>query len=99
MLWIIFCIDKPGMQQLRNQHLDAHRAYLGANGHRLFFTGPQLSDDGATQIGSVFILKAASREEAQAFVEGEDLYRVGVFETVTIRRVRRGRLNVQLADG
>ena len=99
MLWIIFCVDKPGTEALRNRYLDAHRAYLGANVHRLFFSGPHLSDDGITQIGSVFILKAESREEAQAFLEGEDLYRVGVFETVTIRRVRRGRLNVDLADG
>ncbi|HYF21441.1 MAG TPA: YciI family protein [Ramlibacter sp.] len=99
MLWIVFCVDKPGTEALRNQHLEGHRAYLGANAHRLFFTGPHLSDDGATQIGSLFILKAGSRAEAQAFLEGEDLYRVGVFESVTIRRVRRGRLNAELADG
>lgn len=99
MLWIIFCVDRPGTEALRNQYLEAHRAYLGANVDRLFFSGPHLSDDGATQIGSVFILKAEIREDAQAFLEGEDLYRAGVFETVTIRRVRRGRLNVDLADG
>ncbi len=98
MLWIIFCIDKPGMRRLRNLYLEAHRAYLGANVHRLFFSGPHLSDDGASQIGSVFILKAESRDEAQAFLEGEDLYRAGVFDTVTIRRVRRGRFNAELAD-
>ncbi|CAN7347991.1 YciI family protein [Variovorax sp. LjRoot178] len=99
MLWIIFCVDKPGTELLRNQHLGSHRAYLGANVHRLFFSGPHLSDDGGAQIGSVFILKAESREEVQAFLDGEDLYRVGVFDTVTIRRLRRGRLNVDLADG
>jgi uncharacterized protein YciI len=99
MLWIIFCVDKPGMESLRTRHLEAHRAYLGRNLHRLFFSGPQLSDDGTAQVGSVFILTADSRDEAQHFVEAEDLYRAGVFDTVTIRRVRRGRLNVDLADG
>lgn len=99
MLWIIFCIDKHGVEALRSQHLDAHRAYLERNLDRLFFSGPHLTDDGAAQVGSVFLLKADSREEAKAFLEDEDLFRAGVFETVTIRRVRRGRLNVELADG
>lgn len=98
MLWVIICVDKPGSEALRNEHLDAHRQYLAAHSHRLFFTGPQLSDDGARQIGSVFIVKADSRDEAQRFVEGEDLFRAGVFDSVTIRRIRRGRLNPELAE-
>jgi uncharacterized protein len=99
MLWIIFCVDKDGAGALRDQYLDAHRDYLGRNAERLFFSGPHLSDDGTRQIGSVFIVKAGSRHDAQAFLEAEDLYQAGVFEFVTIRRIRRGRLNVELADG
>jgi uncharacterized protein len=99
MLWIIFCVDKPGSAAIRDEHLGAHRAYLARNAERLFFSGPHLSDDGTSQVGSVFIVKGESREEAEAFLHGEDLYRAGVFESVTIRRVRRGRLNVELADG
>ena len=99
MLWILFCVDKPDSGALRQQHLDTHRAYLGDNAHRLFFTGPQMTDDGDRQVGSVFILKADSRALAQVFLEGEALYRAGVFESVTISRIRRGRLNVELSDG
>jgi uncharacterized protein YciI len=98
MLWIIICVDKPGAAALRTEHLAAHRFYLASMSHRLFFSGPQMSDDGATQIGSVFMVHAASREDAQKFVEGEDLYRAGVFATVDIRRIRCGRLNPELAD-
>ena len=98
MLWVIICTDKPGTADLRNAHLDAHRKYLKGLEHRIFFSGPQMTDDGSQQIGSVFMVKADSREDALKFIEAEDLYRVGVFESVIVRRIRRGRLNVGLAE-
>ena len=98
MLWIITCTDKPGAAPMREQHLDSHRKYLASQADRLFFSGPQMTDDGAQQIGSVFMVKADSREDALRFIEGEDLYRAGVFESVVIRRIRRGRLNPELAE-
>ena len=48
MLWIINCLDKPGSAPLRERHLAAHRRYLDGWNDRLFFSGPQQTDDGAT---------------------------------------------------
>jgi uncharacterized protein YciI len=98
MLWIIICIDKPGSDALRNEHLEAHREYLASMADRIFFSGPQMKDDGSAQIGSVFMVRAESRDDAMKFIEGEDLYRNGVFESVVVRRIRRGRLNPELAE-
>jgi len=98
MLWMIDCTDKPGEQALRARHLPAHRQYLERCAERIFFSGPKLDDTGQTMIGSVFIITASSRQEAQRFVDAETLYRAGVFARVTITRIRKGRLLPSLAD-
>jgi hypothetical protein len=62
------------------------------------FTGPLQSDDASQNIGSVWIVAANSRSEAQAFGDGEAFYRAGVFESVSVRRVRKGHFHPELAD-
>jgi uncharacterized protein YciI len=98
MLWVIICVDKPNSAAKRAEHLLAHRKYLDNPLHQIFFSGPQESDDGSAVVGSLFIIKAPSRTEAQAFVDGETFYRAGVFESVTIRRMRKGRFQPELAN-
>ena len=99
MLWAIYGIDKPNTKPLRAEHQKAHSAYLKETDPILFFTGPLLSDDGENMIGSLWIVKADSREEAVAFMEGEAFYRAGVFESMTVKRVRKGHFHPELAAG
>ncbi len=47
--------------------------------------GPLVDDSRSTRIGSVLVLKAASREEAQAIMDAEPYNANGVFESVVIR--------------
>jgi uncharacterized protein YciI len=97
MLWAIYCIDKPNSGALRAEHQQRHSAYLKAK-DAVFFTGPLQSDDASQNIGSLWIVAANSRSEAQAFVDGEAFYRAGVFESVSVRRVRKGHFRPELAD-
>ena len=98
MLWAIYCVDKPNSAPLRAEHQARHSAYLKEKDPVIFFTGPLQSDDAGANIGSLWIIAANSRSEAQAFVDGEAFYRAGVFESVSVRRVRKGHFHPQLAD-
>ena len=98
MLWAIYCIDKPNSAALRTEHHPRHSAYLKEKDPIIFFTGPLQSDDAGQNIGSLWIIAANSRGEAQAFVDGEAFYRAGVFESVSVRRVRKGHFHPELAD-
>jgi uncharacterized protein len=98
MLWAIYCIDKPNSAPLRSEHHERHSAYLRSKGAVIFFTGPLQSDDASENIGSLWIVTGASRADAQAFVDGEPFKRAGVFESVSIRRVRKGHFHPELAE-
>lgn len=98
MLWAVYCIDKPNTAATRDQYLQVHRDYLDTAMSYLFFSGPLQTDDAGASLGSLFILNAQSRDEAQRFVDGEPFNKVGVFEKVTIHRMRKGRFNAHIAD-
>lgn len=98
MLWVISCIDKPNSAALRDALLPPHRQYLDGWIDKIFFSGPQQSDDGERFIGSFFILNVPSRAEAQRFIEGETFHAAGLFESVTIHRLKAGRFQPQLVD-
>lgn len=98
MLWMINCRDKPGHADLREQHLPEHRRYLEGCAAQIFFSGPHLDDAGQRMVGSLFIITAPSREEAERFIHQETLYQHGVFADVAITRLRKGRLMPELAD-
>jgi len=89
MLWVLHLIDKPGSKELRAKHQEAHTAYLKKLDPKCFSTGPLQSDDGSELIGSLWIISADSRAEAQAFMENEPFFRAGTFQSHSITRWRR----------
>ena len=99
MLWIISCADKPNTAAIREQHLQPHRDYLQSQKGILVLAGATQSDDGATAIGSLFVVNVGSRAEAQAFVDADPFMKAGMFTKVTITRMRKGQWNPQAAEG
>lgn len=97
MLWAIYLIDKPNSAAIRAEHQKAHSAYLKIVDPVCFFTGPLQSDDATQIVGSLWIISANTRAEAQAFVDGEPFNRAGVFESARIARVRKGHFHPELA--
>lgn len=98
MLWAIYCIDKANTAATRDEYLKVHRSFLDTKERDIMFSGPLQSDDAAVNVGSLFILNVATRNEAQAFIDAEPFNNAGVFKTVSIHRMRKGRFNPQLAD-
>ncbi len=86
MLYMIYCRDGAGQDQRRHDNHADHRAYLAEAGAGLIIAGPLLSDDGSRMIGSLFLLEAASRAEAEAFNAGDPFRVRGIWESVAIER-------------
>ena len=99
MLWIIACTDQPNTAPIREKHLQPHRDYLQSQKGILVLAGATQSDDGASAIGSLFVVNVDSRAKAKAFSDGDPFTQNGVFSSVTITRMRKGQWNPQAAEG
>ena len=99
MLWAIVCTDKPNTAAIREKVLQPHRDYLGSQKGILVLAGATQSDDGATAIGSLFVVNVDSRAKAKAFSDGDPFTQNGVFANITITRMRKGQWNPGAADG
>lgn len=85
MLFVIHCIDKPGMEAARAAAIDGHVAYLATRPIKVVMSGPLTSDDGARVVGSFFIVDAADRAAVEGFQAADPLYRAGIWATVDVR--------------
>ena len=98
MLFAIYCIDKPDTAAAREKHLKEHREYLDKYVDKIFFSGPLQTDDASASIGSLFVVNVKDKAEAQAYIENETFYQNGIFDKVTITRMRKGRFRADLVD-
>ncbi len=99
MLYSVYCLDGENTHDLRAQHLVAHRAYLDEWKEKIFFSGPLQSDDAQTAFGSLFVLNVENRTEAERYIYNEVFYKAGIFASVKIFRMRKGRYNPALLEG
>ena len=93
MLYIIYQEDRPGAAAVRAENKAAHFAYLDQYKEKLVLGGALLADDGVQRLGSCLIINVPTREDAEAFSRDEPFRRAGLFESVKIRRMRRGQWN------
>ncbi|WP_439370260.1 YciI family protein [Bradyrhizobium sp. PMVTL-01] len=87
MLFAIHALDRTGALQTRLANYEAHKAFLSDTsrfGIKIVMSGPLVSDDGATMIGSLFLVEAPTRAEVQAFNRADPFAAAGIWETVTI---------------
>ena len=85
MLFFIYRIDKPGAVELRAANRPAHLEYAKSLGSRLRLAGPTLDEAGETMNGSVFILEAADRADAEAITAEDPYEKADLFESKIIR--------------
>jgi uncharacterized protein YciI len=79
---------RAGMSAARDRLIDAHRAFMAAQGYRerLIVAGPLLADDGAAWAGSALAIELPSRAAAEAMAAGDPLVQAGLYERVEIHR-------------
>jgi hypothetical protein len=85
MLFVIFCIDRPGSADARAATMPAHIDYLATNPIRNVMSGPLTSDDGKSVIGSLYLVEASSRAEVEEFQKNDPLVAADIWETMEVR--------------
>ena len=85
MLFAIFCLDKPGVEEKRREVMPAHVAYLATKPVKIVISGPLTSDDGARTVGSLFVVEARDRAAIEAFQQKDPLVEAGIWASVEVR--------------
>lgn len=90
MLYMIYGIDRAGGDEVRQAARAEHFQYLDENEHIMVLGGATLADQDDTRTGSVLIVNVPDRAAADRFAENEPFRKAGLFESVTVTRMRRG---------
>jgi uncharacterized protein len=94
-LYCIHAFDKSGASTVRAEAYAAHRAHLAeaaGTGVTIHASGPLVAEDGATAIGSLFVVEAADQAAAARFNADDPFAKAGLWAKVEISRfnLRRG---------
>jgi uncharacterized protein len=92
MLYALLCTDKPNSAELRAKLRPDHLAYLDQLGATCKFAGPFLND-AEQPIGSLVMIEAATRAEAEAMAAADPYKVQGLFGSVEIKAWRWVRNN------
>ena len=87
MLFAIHALDRAGATPTRLSNYEAHKAFLsdtGRFGIKIVMSGPLVSDDGQTMIGSLFLVEAPGRAEVEQFHHADPFFAAGIWEKVSI---------------
>jgi uncharacterized protein YciI len=87
MFFVLHAFDKAGALDTRQANYEAHKGFLAdTSAHRvcIIMSGPLVSDDGKTMIGSLMIVEAADRAAMEAFHRADPFYAAGIWEEVSI---------------
>lgn len=88
MEFFVYCRDRPGVDDLRDELVEAHWAYMDDFADQLIARGPTLTDDRETATGSVHIVDLPDAGAARAFAYEEPNFKAGVYDQVDVRRWR-----------
>jgi uncharacterized protein YciI len=89
MLFVVFCLDKPGKEKIRLQYYDAHKEYLATAPHQTIMSGPLTTDDDQGMIGSFFLVEAMDRAPLEQFVANDPFNKAEIWGQVEIRAFRK----------
>jgi len=84
MHFIVHCLDHEDALQRRLVNYEAHREYLANAKVQSVISGPLVSDDGQTMIGSCFLFEADSKEDVVNFNRNDPFTAAGVWRQVSI---------------
>ena len=85
MLFIIYCVDKPGAAELRAANMQAHRDYLATKPIKVLLSGPLTTDDGQGVVGSFFMVDAADRAQVERFQRNDPMFKSGIWASIEVR--------------
>ena len=83
MLYAVHYLDRADAGDIRQQHREAHIAYRKGLGDALQLAGPLLSEEGKP-VGSLVLLEAGSRPEADSIARSDPYAVAGLFDQVLV---------------
>jgi uncharacterized protein len=83
-LFVLHCLDAPGALERRMAARPAHLDYVRAQGSAVRLAGPLTSEDGATILGSLFVLEMDDRAAVDRFVAADPYTAAEVFAQVLV---------------
>ena len=89
MLYVAYCLDKPGHAAVRAENRPAHLEFLKKHSGQIVIAGPLLSDDGQQMAGSLFILEFDDRAAVDGFLKSDPYAKAGLFASVDVRPWRK----------
>ena len=93
MPYMIETFDRPGSLDVRRANRAEHLVYLDRIKARLLACGAKLNDDGSDAGGGLYVVDVETRAEAEALIQADPFYRIGLFERVEIWRWRKAYLD------
>lgn len=84
MRFVIFGIDRPGKLQDRMDNLQAHRDYVDNQPLKVVLSGPLMDDAGEKMVGSLYVIEADTREQAEQFYLNDPLHALDVWASVEV---------------
>jgi uncharacterized protein YciI len=94
MLFVVHALDKPDILPTRAKFYRAHRVHLDEAGEHnvdVVTAGTLVADDGATPVGSIFVIDASDRAAADAFVHSDPYHVNSVWGDVRIHAYNKKR--------
>ena len=83
--FVVEYFDRPGSGEVRAAHRQAHIDYRRALGPALVLAGPLFDDfDGAPAKGSLVILEAEGKAEAERIAHADPYAEAGVFQEIRV---------------
>lgn len=98
MLYAVYCVDKPNSADKRLELRPPHQEYLATQTDIIVLAGATQTDDGETATGSMFIVNVDGRPAAEAFAKGDPFNKGELFESVTVKRMRKGHWHPENAE-
>ena len=87
MLFVIHAIDHAGVLETRLAHYEAHKAFVARSADfavAVKMSGPLVSDDGTTTIGSLYIVDAPDRDAVLRFNHADPFHAAKIWKRVSI---------------
>ena len=87
MLFVIHAVDRTDALETRLARYDAHKAFLADTqgfGVKIVMSGPLVSDDASTMIGSLFVVEAPDRGTVERFNAADPFAAAGIWDRVTV---------------
>ena len=85
-LFVVYGLDGPNGADIRKTTRQSHLEWIALQAPRVKAAGPMCAEDGATPVGSMFILEADSLAHAKALCADDPYSKANLWERCDIRQ-------------